>query len=595
MAVLSFYKTLLEDNNGLIKKNKNINNKITLLRAVFFLLLLLSIYWCFKLDRCYYFIGLFLIGFLYTIRLYNKFDKKIVYLKAKTNFLNDEIDFNHNSSDNGNDLANNNHFFSSDIDLFGPNSLFSQLNKTCTIGGRITLANKILNPSDDKTHILEMQEAVKEMMKIPEWGIDFIVTGRLIKEDTVSREIFSKWMNEQNIFHNPNNVRNLVVISRIINGLVLGIVLIFSLSYSFIIFPFLIELILIRYNSNKINTLYHSVGNKTEYLKKQLSLISKIEEKNFTSTLLNRFSNSLVNDSISATTQINELTSICAAFDNRKNIFISALLNVIFLWDISCAWKLENWKSRNKVNFDEWFDTISEYDSIVSVSLFSFNHPDFVFPEITKDEDVLFDLKGVAHPLINPENNIGNDFSVKRGNTIFLITGANMAGKSTFLRTIAINLVLAMIGAKVCAKLFSFSPMKLITSMRNIDSIEKKESFFLSELNRLKMMLNYINSQKETLVIIDEPLRGTNSLDKTVGSTMLIKKILSLRKDTCVLLATHDIMLTEITKEYPQNVIPKYFDIEIVEDQIEFDYKIKNGIASKMNAVELMKNILIIE
>ncbi len=596
MSVLPFYESLLENTVYLTKKKQKKKNLITILRLFVFILLVISTYWCFKLDRYYYTIFIFLIVFLFTIWMANKVEKEALYLNTKIKFLNEEIGINNNTVDTGNDLVNVNHFYSSDIDLFGLNSLFTKINKTCTQQGRIKLTNRLLNPSNSATDIVRTQQAVKELIQIPEWCVDFIVTGRLIKEkDTLSKDDIKKWLEGQNIFDNPKQVRYLIIVSSVINVLTLTLILVLSLSYLYIIIPFLIEVILLRYNSKKINTLYNSIGNKEEFLKKYLSLISKVEKRKFTSSLLQQFADVLTQQATSASIQINNLTKICTAFDNRKNVFISAILNIICLWDIGCAWEIENWKSINKINFDNWLETISDFDSIVSLSIYSFNNPEFVFPEITKEGDILLNLRGVAHPLINPKNNIPNDFKVKRGNTIFLITGANMAGKSTFLRTISINLVLAMAGAKVCASYFGFTPMRLITSMRNMDSIEKNESFFLAELNRLKLILNYINEQNETLVIIDEPLRGTNSLDKTVGSTMLIKKILSLNKDTCVLLATHDISLTEIAKEYPKNVIPKFFDIEIIDNQIEFDYKIKDGIASKMNAVELMKNRLIID
>ncbi len=594
MRVSSFYNSHLIETKLLLKTNKNKRNAITILRLVTFILIILSVYYSFKSGKGYYFIFIFLVGFLTTLWYAAIYEREMIYLLTKKKFLEEELSTKNLYADNGIDLVNSDHFYSTDIDLFGENSIFAKLNKTCTQGGRSKLTDKILSPSDSIVEIMECQEAVKELMEMPEWCIDFIATGRVLKEDIVSKDAIKDWLCTQNIFKNPQKVRNLIIGSRIINISTLLIIILFSLPFSILVLPFIVEIILLRYNAKKINILYSSIGNKADYLKKHLSLIAKVEERKFDSKLLQRFTAILITEKTAASIQINSLSKICTAFDNRNNVLASLLLNIIFLWDIDCAWKIENWKGFNKENFDSWIDTISEFDAIVSLSMFSFNHPNFVFPEIA-NEDVLLDLKGVAHPLINPEKNVANDFFVTRGNSIFLVTGANMAGKSTFLRTVAVNLVLAMIGTKVCAKQFSFSPMRLITSMRNMDSIEKNESFFLAELNRLKLILNYINEQKETLVIIDEPLRGTNSLDKTAGSILLIKKILSLKKDTCVLLATHDISLTEIANDYPESIIPKYFDIEIVDDQIIFDYKIKDGIASKMNAVELMKNMLIIE
>jgi DNA mismatch repair ATPase MutS len=231
---------------------------------------------------------------------------------------------------------------------------------------------------------------------------------------------------------------------------------------------------------------------------------------------------------------------------------------------------------------------LGEVDALASLANYAYNNPDHSFPEII-DSGPVIDAVRLGHPLLGRNTRVDNDFSIGSRGQVFIITGANMSGKSTFLRTIALNMVLAMTGAPVCAVEMKFSPVKLFTSMRTTDSLSSNESYFYAELKRLKILKEKLEGGENIFFILDEILKGTNSSDKSSGSLMFLKQLIELGGTGII--ATHDISLGGMEKEFPGNVVNKCFEIEIDGQNISFDYILRDGITSKMNAVVLMKQM----
>ncbi len=265
--------------------------------------------------------------------------------------------------------------------------------------------------------------------------------------------------------------------------------------------------------------------------------------------------------------------------------------NGLFLWDIQWIYQLEKWQQAFKDDFAQWFSTIYQFDMLESLANHNYNHPSFVVPEFTDGEFQLEMTEG-AHPLIDEKQRIGNDFHIQSSKYITIVTGANMAGKSTFLRTVGVNLILGMAGVSICAEKFKFTPTDLHTSVRTNDSLQKNESYFFAELKRLQEIIEEIKSGQKPFVIIDEMLRGTNSKDKHLGSKALIEQLVALQ--TSGLVATHDIELGKLLDEYPNELQNKRFEVETVDNKLVFDYKIKSGISQNLNATFLMKKMGII-
>ena len=220
----------------------------------------------------------------------------------------------------------------------------------------------------------------------------------------------------------------------------------------------------------------------------------------------------------------------------------------------------------------------------------NFNHPNWVTPEITGDR-FHFRAEQVGHPLIDETRCVRNSFQITGEEQIVIITGANMAGKSTFLRTIGINLVLASNGCKVFAEKFEFSPVRIYTNMRTSDNLMNDESYFYAELLRLQSMLNLIRAGENLFVILDEMLKGTNSVDKLNGSKELLHQLVSL--ETHGIVATHDLGLTELSEKF-SSIKNQCFEVQLNNDELNFDYKLTNGVTRTMNATFLMKKMGII-
>ena len=268
------------------------------------------------------------------------------------------------------------------------------------------------------------------------------------------------------------------------------------------------------------------------------------------------------------------------------------VLNGFLLWDLHCVRSLEKWKENSVSLLPALLDNIGQIDAFNSLANFAFNNPGYSWPVIDGDGPVI-DAVEIGHPLIDDERRICNNFSIQKDGLIIIITGANMAGKSTFLRTVAVNYILGMTGAPVCAREMKFRPMKIFTSMRTIDSLSQNESYFYAELKRLKILREKIENEKEVLFILDEILKGTNSTDKTLGSKLFIRKIIELGGTG--LIATHDTSLSEISKDFPEVILNKCFEIEIAGDKISFDFKLREGVTTRMNAALLMKEMGITE
>jgi DNA mismatch repair ATPase MutS len=264
-----------------------------------------------------------------------------------------------------------------------------------------------------------------------------------------------------------------------------------------------------------------------------------------------------------------------------------AFLNGIFLWDILQMLRLENWQKKNREKAGDWFDVIAETDALNSLANYYFNNDEYIFPEINDGE---FSVKAVnlGHPLINKSQLVGNDVDIRKGEFI-IVTGANMAGKSTYLRTVGVNLVLAMAGAPVCAGSYIFRPIRLFTSIRTSDSLTDNESYFYAELKRLKRIIDEIKSGKEVFIILDEILKGTNSKDKHSGSEALLKQLIQYKATGII--ATHDVALGILEKTFPENIKNLCFEVDITSDKLTFDYKLRPGVSRNMNATILMRQM----
>ncbi len=490
---------------------------------------------------------------------------------------------------NGAEFIDTDHFFSYDLDLFGEGSLFQFINRTSTISGQQKLAGWLINPPVEKEEITKKQDAIRELSQITEWRLNFLANGQMFEEtDELHNEIIS-WAGFDLKLKNPRLVKPLIFIVPVLTFIsvtpaVLGITKLFLWAMIFI------QWIFLTIYWKQISDYFQFFGRKSELLSKYVSLLQYIEEKQFKSELLCEMQNK-VSQPESAGKIFTKLKELVGQFEYRQNILIGFFMNSFLLWDIHCVFKLWNWHNQHHKKLNEWLNVISETDALISLANFANNHPQFVFPEIREGE-FTFQAKNLGHPLLRQSKRVCNDFEIGGWSKVMIITGANMAGKSTFLRTVGVNLILARTGAPVCAEKMVFTPIKIYTNMRTTDSLLKDESYFYAELKRIKGVLDWLQKGERIFVILDEMLKGTNSVDKLNGSKELLRKLVHLKSVS--LIATHDLKLSEMESEFPQKVFNKCFEIRIENNDLVFDYKLSDGVTKTMNATFLMKKMGII-
>ena len=468
--------------------------------------------------------------------------------------------------------------------------MFQFINRTCTVAGESILAGFLKIPLLKANQIKNRQESVKELSSKLFWRQDFQAAGRLIRESESDKEGIINWLNESPYFYKSQVLKNIVHFFPVFSFVIITLIILNVLPIGVLLF-FLLPLLLNAVLIKSINHEHGLISGKLEIINKYRRLLEFVENEKYESEELNELQNSLMKNGKKAGVSLGKLSSLAKALDNRQNIFVAIVLNTLVLWDLKYIYKIGDWKTTFCDILPEWFNIIGKFDAMNSFGGYAFNFPSFVFP-IVKNGEFILKSEQMSHPLIPEKQRISNDLEINN-NKIFIITGANMAGKSTFLRTVGINLVLAMNGGPVCAKSFDFSATKIITSVRTNDSLHENESYFYAELKKLQRIITNLKKNQNCFFIIDEMLKGTNSKDKRNGSDAMLKRLIKLKG--CGLIATHDLELGKKKKIYPENVINKCFEVEIKDNKLEFNYKLLDGISKNMNASFLMRKMGIIE
>ncbi len=594
--LLAYYTNRITEFSEEIEEQNSKLNKIFYSRILLFLLALALFIFFYKTQVlfAYSFAGITVILFLFLLN-------KELKLKRKTSFLKNLIKVNEieiqllkkdfTGINEGAEFIDKQHHFISDLDIFGRKSIFQILNRTSTYTGRIKLAQWLTYPFMDKETIVARQGAIKELSSKPEWNHEFIALGFQNKEQAKDKEVIEEWLNEKNTFSNL-----LLKISCVVFPIlsVTSIVLFFlgKINETPFVLLFFVQLGIIGVYTKRINKIHDNLSRKFDSIEKYRQLISLIEKESFKSDLLSKLKSVFVNENTSASENIKELKSLTDKLDARMNIVVAVLLNGILLWDINVMCGIENWRKKNKDYFMKWVDAIGEFDAFISLGMYAHNNPSYAFPEVETNHFVI-EAENIGHPLIQEDVLVKNNFSISHAPKVDLLTGANMAGKSTFLRTIGVNLTIAMIGAPVCASRYKFSPIHLFTSLRTNDSLQENESFFYAELKRLHLLTEQYEQGKQVFFLLDEILKGTNSKDQHAGSEALIKKIL--RLNGVGIVATHDVELSKLSSQFPDQVRNLCFEITIKDNKLNFDYKLSQGVCSTMNASFLMKTMGIVD
>lgn len=583
-----FYKDKINQLNiDLVKLKKQL--LITrILRFLAFLIISLSIYVGFTKDNLFFIISAIAVlsfALLITKHLKLKQHKSLADAKVKINQTEIEVlKGNYSHLDSGKEFINPEHYFSNDIDLFGIGSFFQYMNRTATSEGRKLLANILT--SNDINNIEQRQKVAKELALKTIWRQHFTAVANLINTK-IAIPTIADWIQSYEQKLPPF----LSVFSYAFSGVSLILIILLNIDvvpFSIVLIWFLIGLSITAFYIKNIQELATETSKAKETFSQYYQLLAQIENETFTNSILKEKQQKIQQENKKASVIFKEFSKKLDAFDQRANFMIAIFGNGLFLMDIRNTIKIERWITTYKNTATQWFDVVSFFDAQNSLANFVFNKPEYVFPSISKEKGALNTLK-LGHPLLNTSKRIDNDFVINN-EEFFIVTGANMAGKSTFLRSISLAIVMSNTGLPICAEKATYNPIKLITSMRTSDSLSEDESYFYAELKRLKFIVNQIKTENY-FIILDEILKGTNSQDKAIGSKKFVEK-LNNSKSTGII-ATHDVSLCELSNEY-STVKNYYFDAEIINNELNFDYKMKNGVCQNMNASFLLKKMEII-
>ncbi len=489
--------------------------------------------------------------------------------------------------EDGSKFVPTNHPYANDLDIFGRASLFQYCSRTTSDMGACTLANWLLQPATAPI-ILQRQEAIKELSANTEWRQQFQAYGKESKITAATQKRLRIWLDGKYYFINNFFWKILQFAVPAIIIVVIGLnaadIITNPVRNIFLLASAVIALVMAK----KIAPLHQQVSKMADELSVLSKSVALIEAANFNTQLLKNLQSKFIVEKTTASIQLRELKKIVEKLDLRMNPVVFIPLAIILQWDIQQAMALERWKQRNQQNIDEWFDAIGHFEALNSFANLSFNHSSWCFPVFNANHFSIT-ANNIGHPLINATKRVNNNIAIESREQLMLITGSNMAGKSTYLRCIGVNTVLAMAGAPVCATSFQLSPVQIISSMRIADNLEESTSTFYAELKKLKAIIDKVNAGEKIFILLDEILRGTNSLDRHTGSVALVKQLIK-HKAACII-ATHDVELAKLKETYPDNILNYHFDVQVENEELYFDYKLKEGICNSLNASILMKKI----
>ncbi len=595
--IIDKYKHQLADYTKELNYFKNKSRLVSIIRLLVFVLGIITFYFLLKTSLLIIFLFslIFIITFLLLVKISSNVSNKIKYLRIIIDIIKNEINAingNQKYFYNGQKYINKYHDFTFDLDIFGENSIFQLINRTVTKKGEKILAEWFSNPYFEKQEIINKQETIKEVSSKINFIQKFITLSLFNKTNKINFNDTVAWLESTNNIFDNKLVNAISKILMIINISVLFLVIFSVINITFFIISFLFTLFFEGFFIKKIFKSHTDLSLKIKAFKAYADLLILVENENFKNKSLIDMQKKLTINEQKASQTLQKFLKLNNSLDSSKNILLGVILNGIFLWDLNLVIAIEKYKKKYSQYFIKCLDIISELDAIISLSTFAYNYPHYTFPMIFNDESFILDAENIAHPLIYTDNRVANNFNISNLGEIKIITGANMAGKSTFLRTIGVNIVLAYIGLPVCADKLKISKIKLFTSMRTSDDLAKKTSYFHAELLRLKQLNNDLLNNEKVFIILDEILKGTNSIDKERGSKAFLEKIIKFKISGIV--ATHDLSLGSLETEHPDNFKNMSFDVDFKDDKIIFDYKLKKGITTKMNAYFLMKKMKLI-
>jgi hypothetical protein len=570
-------------------------NRISTIRLLVFLGAIIGTYYVYQFAQHWAAgLGTFIVGMCVFIGLIKQHNR-VVYQRNHYRFLQKineaEIERQENQLKGfaeGKQYLTPGHFYASDLDIFGKHSIFQLLNRTTTQLGEKTLAQWLLAPARTK-EIQQRQAAIEELKSNIEWRQDFEARGKHGQEEGVAIAQLFDWGTQPAKILPKKWLITMTYIMPVVSLAAFAAMLLGFTTYHILFVPIFINGFLLGGSFKDIQDIHNKTSKSSATLKSYTQLLKSIEEANFNSEKLQKIKGLTASAEGTASQKISKLASILASLDQRQNLLFIFFANFLFLWDVIWTARLEKWRQTTRREIVGWLKAINQMEALNSLAGYAYANPAHRAPTIS-DKDYLIDAVNLGHPLINAQERITNTMKLEGLGNSMVITGSNMSGKTTFERTVGVNIVLALAGAPVCADSFAVSPMQVFTSMRTQDSLEENISSFYAELKRLKQLIDHLetNPRLPVIYLLDEILKGTNSQDRHLGAKALVFQLHGHKATGLV--STHDLELGILEEQ--TNFIQNYsFNSQITGDQILFDYKLTPGICRSFNASKLMQNM----
>jgi len=565
-------------------------NRFSIIRLlVFFVAIFVAIFIFSKMNAAFGVIYLFL--FLFGFSKFVFWHRAILDQANHHQFLSDinaeevaALAHEYQSFGAGTDFMDPMHANTVDMDIFGEYSIFQYCNRTSTAIGQQRLAQYLSTPAA-KTEILDRQAAIKELYPKLDWRQDFQATGRVTEDNADHLRLLTGWLSDEPFVSNNKWLKIALIFVPI--WMLVGMSLaIYYMSWQIALLFVILPGIILGKTTERVNETH----NRTTHAEKTLSfyakLIQRIESESYEAPKLNQLKANFLANNRKASTQIQRLSYIIGQLNVRYNAF-TIFFNLGGLWDLQYVNKLEKWKAENKIELPKWFAALQEFEALNSLATLYYNNQDWIFPTISQQQE----LNGIqlGHPLIHRSKRIANDFHSPTQAHIKLVTGSNMAGKSTFLRTVGLNIILAMAGSAVCAKELTLPLLQVYTSMRTQDALHESTSSFYAELKRLKVIIEAVESEHNIYFLLDEILKGTNSKDRHTGSRALIEQMI--KSKGAGIIATHDLELGNMEATANGAIENLCMEVAVEKGKLRFDYTLEKGVSKSFNATILMKEM----
>lgn len=589
------YTERLSLTEGQLQQVKKQIFRISMLRLALFIAGIAGLYFFFNQTTlliiciCLTFLPLFIL-----VKIHNRFFIRKEWLETQARIIQEELQAlsgDYSSFEDGKEYVNPEHPYSFDLDIFGRRSLFQSINRTCTFFGKNRLAKWLQNHLHEKTSIEKRQEMVREISEHTLFREQFRVAGLVHHGQSSDGEKIQAWSQSPAQYLHAGWVKAFIWGVPVINSLLLITSLAGWTSFSWLGLSFGIFLVLSFGIIKRATYIQETYGKQLKSLNGYARLIALAKAENWKSAGMQELMERFNLNGQSPIQALQQLSKELDRLDLRNNQFLYVLLEGSIFFQLQEIVRIERWKARYGQHISKWLETVGELDALCSLGTFAYNHPQYTYPELT-EKPFCFLATQMGHPLMPASQCVKNDATIPSRPFFLIITGANMAGKSTYLRTIGVNYLLACIGAPVCCERLKLHPNQLITSLRTSDSLSDNESYFFAELKRLKRIIDLLNQGQQLFIILDEILKGTNSMDKQKGSFDLIRQFMQLKANGII--ATHDLLLGSLIKQFPEEIRNYCFEADIKENELTFSYKLREGMAQNMNACFLMKKMGII-